>query len=84
VKKTKRKWDLLSEKEREKAINDLIDFFETEKDEKIGVVAAEEILDTLLQSSATIIYNKAIKDTIDFIRERFEDIAIDSEVNLKK
>ena len=42
--KIKRRWERLSDEERKLAKDDLILFFENERDQKIGIIAAEEIL----------------------------------------
>jgi len=46
---TKRKWDLISKEQREESIKKIIDFFQTERDEEIGMIAADEILNHFLQ-----------------------------------
>lgn len=46
----KRKWDLISEEYRKESIREIIDFFQTEMDEEIGIIAAENILNHFLQT----------------------------------
>lgn len=80
----KRSWDVLSEEKRRKTITAIIDFFKTERDQDIGVVAAGEILDFMLQTLTPEIYNKGIEDSLKFIKDRFESFEIDMNALLKK
>lgn len=57
----KRKWDRLSEEEKQKAIKELIDFYEVERDEKIGVIAADEILNHFLHLLEPSCTTKALR-----------------------
>lgn len=80
----KRTWDLLTEPQRKIAIESIIDFFETERTEHIGIIAAEKLLDSFLETNAIVIYNNGVDDTKKFFRERFEGIHIDIDATLKK
>lgn len=80
----KRSWDILTEEQREKAINEIISFFSSEKNEEIGVIAAGNILDVFLQTAGIDIYNQGIDDSKDFLKKRFEESEIDLEATLKK
>lgn len=73
----KRSWERLSEEEKESAKQDLILFFENERDEKIGVIAAEEILNFFLQSVGGKIYNKGISDAKQALGSRMEELNYD-------
>jgi len=79
----KRNWDFISEEKRKESINEIIDFFNVERNEKIGMIAAEEILDFFLQTLGIDAYNKGINDSIQHLKDRFEDIKIDMETLLK-
>ena len=79
----KRDWDVLSKEERQKAIDEIIYFFENERDEKIGIIAAEEIIDFFLQNIGVRIYNKGVEDSIVFLEKRMEDVQIDMNSLLK-
>ncbi len=81
--KIKRTWDLISKEKRRESITSIIDFFKNERNEEIGVIAAENILDHFLQNIGTDIYNQAIENSINLLKERFEDVALDIE-SLKK
>lgn len=58
----KRGHDLLSEEDRDKALKEIISYFDSERGEEIGVVAAGSILDFFTQTVGGAIYNKAIED----------------------
>lgn len=82
---TKRKWDLLLSKDkREKFIREITTYFATERDEEIGVLAAEEILDFFLESIGKDIYNKAINDSKTTIKQSMENLEIDLDLLLNK
>lgn len=74
---TARKWDRLTEEERQQAIDALIGFFEVERDEKIGVVAAGELLNHVLQTAGTSLYNKGIEDARKALRARMDELNYD-------
>lgn len=80
----KRSWDLISEDKRKAAIKEIINFFANERSEEIGVIAAETVLDFMLQMMAPDIYNKGVSDSLDFIKERLEGMGPDLEALLKK
>jgi len=80
----KRKWDLLSKERRETLIKEVIDYFKTEKDQELGVIAAEDILDFFLEALGKDIYNKAIDDSKVVIKQSFESLEIDLDLLLNK
>jgi len=80
----KRKWDLISEEKRNESIEEIIEFFNNERNEKIGIIAAENILEHFLQTVGLEIYNKGIGDSIDYLNDRIEDIKLDMETLLIK
>jgi uncharacterized protein (DUF2164 family) len=82
--KIKRDWDLISDEKRKKSIGEIINFFKNERDEEIGMIAAESILDHFLQTVGVQLYNKGIEDSIHFLKERFDSIEIDMGALLKK
>ena len=61
----------------------IMTFFEQERDEQIGVIAAEEVLTFFLQSIGPAIYNKGIQDASSVIKEKTDGIALDLDA-LKK
>lgn len=80
----KRKWDLLSNDKRKQVIEKIQYFFQNERDEEIGMIAAEEILDCILEEAAIDIYQKGINDAKKLLKERFEDFAVDLDVLMEK
>jgi uncharacterized protein (DUF2164 family) len=80
----KRKGDLLSKEEKRKIIPEIITFFKNERDEEIGIVAAEEILDFFLNNTGLELYNKGVENSVDFLKKRIEDLELDMEILLKK
>jgi len=79
-----RKGTLISEEKRKSIIKEIITFFKDERDEEIGIIAAEEILNFFLQNLGPEIYNKGIEDARQFLKTSFEDLELDMEVSLKK
>lgn len=80
----RRKWDFLPEEQRREYIKSIVDFFQTERDEEIGIIAAEKILDHFLQHLGIELYNKGVADSVAFLRERCESLELDMESLLKK
>lgn len=74
---TTRKWDRLTEEERQAAIQELINFFEIERGEKIGVIAADEILNHMLQTVGTTLYNKGITAARNALQTRVDELNYD-------
>ena len=68
------KSDLLPKEKQEKAINEIIRFFEEEKDEKIGIIAAEKFLEFILKNIGSEIYNKAIDDSKILLQTKLEEM----------
>ncbi|MFA7685443.1 MAG: DUF2164 family protein [Candidatus Gracilibacteria bacterium] len=73
----KRKWDLLSSERRKVVIDEIIAYFGTERDEKIGVIAAGDMLDFFLQTIGEDIFNKAIESSKLVIKQSFDNMEID-------
>lgn len=73
----KRKWDKLTEEHRKAAIDDIIYFFESERDEKIGVIAAERALDFFLENVGSKLYNHGIEDARKALENRVEELKYD-------
>lgn len=73
----KRTWEKLTDEEKRLAKEELILFFENERDEKIGVIAAEEIIDFFLQSLGGKLYNKGVNDAKKAMENRIEELKFD-------
>jgi uncharacterized protein (DUF2164 family) len=74
---TTRKHERLTEEERQAAIQELINFFEVERDEKIGVIAAGELLDHFLLSVGATLYNKGIAAARTALHARLDELNYD-------
>lgn len=75
---------LLGREKKREAIEAIIAYYQREKGEEIGIIAAEEILDFVLEMVGTEIYNKAVEDTKVLVVEKMTGILIDIEAILKK
>ncbi len=84
MEKTKRDWDLLTDEKRRTAIDRIIGFFKKERDEEIGVIAAENFLDLFLEETGPDIYNKGVEDSRLFLKSRLEGLELDMDALLKK
>ncbi|MEI8339413.1 MAG: DUF2164 family protein [bacterium] len=80
--KVKREFDLLTKEEREKAVNDIISFYITERNEEMDIIGASNILDAFLQDIAPKVYNKALDDAKKAFKKQAEEI--DFEMGLLK
>tara|TARA_B000000475_G_C15904813_1_gene410116 strand:+ start:163 stop:417 length:255 start_codon:yes stop_codon:yes gene_type:complete len=72
-----RSWERLSNEESKKAKEDLIIFFEKERDEKIGIIGAEQILNHFLKSAGSKIYNKGVYDAKKAFESRYKELQFD-------
>jgi uncharacterized protein (DUF2164 family) len=82
--KIKRKWDTLPEAKRKSCIDQIILFFKQERNEKIGVIAAEDFLDFFLQNIGENIYNKGVEDAKEILKKRFDNLELDLNFLLDK
>lgn len=80
----KRSWDILTDEQRKKAIDDIISFFYSERNEEIGVIAAGNLLDMFQQQIGVQLYNKGVEDAKEYVKKRLEEVGFDIEVHLKK
>ena len=74
MKKVKRAWDTLSDNERKTIAHSVIAHFSMERNEKIGFIAANEIIDVVLQQAFDPIYNKALSDTLSIVENKHYDL----------
>ncbi len=64
----------LSKSEKEKVVSDIIHYFNSERDEEIGVLSAELLLDFLIEKIAPEFYNLGVADAINYINQAAEDM----------
>lgn len=75
--KVKRIWERLTDEEKKSVREALIQFFENERDEKIGIIAADEIINFFLQAVGSKLYNKGITDAKKALNNRTEELNYD-------
>ena len=73
----KRKGDHLGDEQRGQFIQELIHYFEKERDEKIGTIAAQELLTFFLEKLGAELYNKGIIDAKNTLKTKVEDLQYD-------
>ncbi len=73
----------LKREEKAKLVNDIQYFFSQERDEDIGIIAAEQVLDFFLEDMGKIIYNRALDDAKIWREKRNEDLELDYELLYK-
>lgn len=67
----------LATEEKNKLMDDIKYYFETEREEKLGILATEGILDLFMDTLGGFLYNKALDDTKRWYSKRMEDIEAD-------
>ncbi len=72
--------DFDSEEKRAKYVKEVMGFFQKERDEEIGFIAAGEILDFFLNTIGEEIYKMAIGDAKKLLKERMEDLEINLDI----
>ncbi|MES2014357.1 MAG: DUF2164 family protein [Patescibacteria group bacterium] len=73
MKQGRSRLSLLTEEEKQKGIGAIISFFESERNEKIGIIAAGEILELLEDTVGLHIYNKGIEDARSVLKQQLEE-----------
>ena len=76
----KRKWDVSSEQVRKQCLEEIIAYIEERGDEQFGIIAANEIIDKVLQILAPDIYNLALDDTKKLVRQATEDLDVSIDI----
>jgi len=73
----KRDWNLLSRDQKRFRVQELITFFKKERDEDLGIIAAEDILSFFLKTAGADMYDRGIEDSKKLLSVRFEDLEFD-------
>jgi uncharacterized protein (DUF2164 family) len=68
----------LTEEDKEKLLEEIKYYFEVERDEKLGIIASEKILDFFLETMADYVYNRALDNTKKWYDKRMENLESDS------
>lgn len=67
----------LTDEEKKRMLEDIVYYFETEREEKLGIIASENILDFFMDTMGAHIYNKALDDIKLWYGRRMEDVEAD-------
>jgi uncharacterized protein (DUF2164 family) len=67
----------ITPEQKKQLLEEIIYYFETERDEKLGIIASESILDFFLDNLGRFIYNKALDDAKIWFTKRLEDVEAD-------
>ena len=84
MEKSRRNWEIIDDEKRRSVIDGIIGFFKDERDEEIGVLAAEKVLDFLLQEIGPYLYNKGVDDARKFLKDRLEGLELDMDALVRK
>ncbi len=58
-------------------LDEIVYYFETERDEKLGIIASENVLDFFMDNLGRFLYNKALDDAKLWYNKRMEDVEAD-------
>lgn len=67
----------LSDVEKKQLTDDIIYYFETERDEKLGIIGSESILEFFIDTLGVTIYNRALDDAKKWHDIRMQDVEAD-------
>lgn len=73
----------LTREERQKFINEIQIFFREERNEEIGVIAAETVLEFFLGNLGILINNKSLDEAKIWFSKRMEDMEVDFDMLYK-
>lgn len=81
--KTAKSFDLLTKEQRQEAVKRITDYFATEQDMDIGIIAAEEALDVFLETVALNIFNKGVNETKELVTARLQQVGFEIDLLIK-
>lgn len=84
MKNNKSKLSLIGDEKKRGAVEAIIAFYKRERDEEIGVIAAEEILDLVIDLVGREIFNKGVDETVRLLQDRLGSVWVDVEAIVKK
>lgn len=67
----------LSSEEKKKILEEIVYFFKEERDEELGIIGSETILDFFLDVLGETIYNKALDDVRVWLKRNIEGLESD-------
>ncbi|MFA0814849.1 MAG: DUF2164 domain-containing protein [Anaerofustis sp.] len=65
---------ILTDQKRQAIIHEIKHFFENERDEEIGTLAADILLDFIIRNIAPEFYNQGVYDAYAYLNDRVEDV----------
>lgn len=69
-----RKFDITNKEVEKQCLDEVIALVSDFEDTNIGIIAAQELIDTVKQKIGPEIYNQAIKDIQKILGDKFDDI----------
>jgi uncharacterized protein (DUF2164 family) len=73
----KRKWDVGSDAARKQCVDEVITCLEDHSDASLGLIAAEEVIDIVLQRLGPDIYNLGLAEAKKLIADKTADIDVE-------
>ena len=67
----------LTDEQKQQMLEDIRYYFSTERDEDLGIIASESILNFFMETLGKHIYNKALDDAKTWYGRRMEDVEAD-------
>ena len=80
--KTQRKWDIVPPEKKREFLQEVIGFFKRERDQDIGLIAAENVLDFFSDLLGPHFHNKAVQDAKNIIQQALDNVEVDLSVLL--
>jgi len=74
----------LEKEERDTLISEIQNYFSVERDEEIGTIAADMLLDFFIETLGKVTYNKALSDSKYWFEKRMEEMTYDYDLLYKK
>lgn len=67
----------LTSEEKSQFLQEIVYYFEAERDERLGIIGSEKILDFFMDSLGAFIYNRALDDVKRWYDKRIQDVEAD-------
>ncbi len=77
VKRRKNLLILLSDEEKKKLMEEIRVFYLNERDEDLGIIGQQQILDLFIESLAPVVYNRALDDAMKWYKNQQESLESD-------
>lgn len=74
----------MSKEKREKLVQEIITYFKKDRDVDMGIIAAEDTLDFFLDALCPEIYNKAVQDAKNTVKQSFDDLDVNLDLLFNK